>query len=103
MKKLLIAGSLMLAALAAQARTHLDTSGNYGAWQGYASDGPVKCPASTDQPGIGCFSFADQMYLPQSVNGFPTVTIHITGQEGGYSCGRDAAGSIWRTSNRHRS
>src|ERR1700690_2440475 len=32
------------------------------------------------------------MDLYQSVNGFPTVTIHITGQEGGYSCGRGCSG-----------
>jgi hypothetical protein len=92
MKKALLAGSLVLAALSAQAQTHLDTSGNYGAWTGYASFGPVRCAAPTDLPGMGCFSFADQIYLYQSVYGFPTVTIHITGQEGGYSCGRGCSG-----------
>jgi hypothetical protein len=85
MMKMLFAGSLALAALSAHAQTHLDTSGNFGAWQGYASYGPATCAASTDVPGMGCFSFADQMYLYQYVSGFPTVTIHITGQEGGYS------------------
>jgi hypothetical protein len=92
MTKALFAGSLVLAALSAQAQTHLDTSGNYGAWQGYASYGAVTCAAPADIAGMGCFSFADQMFLYQSVNGLPTVTIHITGQEGGYSCGRGCSG-----------
>jgi hypothetical protein len=92
MKKALFAGSLALAALAAQAQTHLDTSGNNGIWQGYASYGPVTCAGSTDVRGMGCFSFADQMFLYQSVYGSPTVTIHITGQDGSYSCGRGCSG-----------